>query len=189
MARQGGDQVALLPRDGIQRTERFEVGGLDRRDHCDGGRRDLRKPVDLTEVVCRHLQHGDPVFRQQLAERDRQTVESVIVGPVLEDLRSPCENLSDGFLGRGLAHAAGDPDDRHLGSMDEVLRPILHGLPRVVHHDAGRVSSAQIYGRLAKDSGRSSAHRVQRVCMPVSPLGHHRDKQLSRPDDSGVEAE
>ena len=101
-----------FPRNGLQRAEGLQVGRLDGRDDRDLRRRDLAEPGHLAEVIGGHLQHRDPVFGPQLAQRDRQAVEAVVVGAVLEDRELPRQHRRNRLFGRGLADAAGDADDR-----------------------------------------------------------------------------
>ena len=127
---------------------------LDGGDHGDVRRRDLGQPRHLAEVVGGHLQDGDPLVRQQLAERDGQTVEAVVVGPVLEDGEAAAQDGGNRLFGGGLADAAGDADHLHLLLGEDEARPLLDRLPRVGHDDAGGAVST---GVLAEDAGRAAA--------------------------------
>ena len=114
---QRGDQVAFLAGDGFQRAERLQVRRLDGRHHRDVRRCDPGQAADLAEVIRCHLQHRDAMLGAQLAQRDGQPIEAVVVGPILEDsgIRGKrTEHRGDGLLGRRFSYAAGDADNLHL---------------------------------------------------------------------------
>ena len=162
---------------------------LDGGDDGDVRRRDRAEPRHLAEVVGGHLHDGDPVFRQQLSQRDGQAVEAVVVRPVLEDREGAAQHGRDRLFGRGLADAAGDAHDlRRLLGEDEA-RPILDRLPRIRHDDARGVVQVCVEGLLAEDAGRAAPQRVGDVVVPVGAVGPDREEELAGLHQSRVVAE
>ena len=148
--------------------------------------------IDLTEMIRCDLENRDAVFGAELAQRDGQPVESVVVGPVLEDGVLRGQHRRDGLLGRGLAHAAGDADDLYLLFCQDEACPSLDGLPGIRDHDAG---GAYIHGVLAENAGRTAGAGVADVVMAIGALGLDRQEELpgrttreSKQNDSNVTA-
>ena len=146
------------------------------------------QPRHLAEVVGGHLEDGDSLVGQQLAQRDGQAVEAVVVGPVLEDGERPPRTAAIASLVGGLAHAAGDADDLGACGEDEA-RPVLDGLPGVGHDDAGGAEALRSSGLLAEDAGHACPARVGDVVVPVGAFGPDCQEKLAGLDQARVVAE
>ena len=155
---------------------------FDRRHHRDVGRCDPGQAADLAEVIRRHLQNSDALLGAQLAQRDGQPVEAVVVGPILENsgIRgNRTEHRGDRLLGRRFSYTAGDADNLHLLFRENETRPVLDRLTSIRHDDAG---GARVYRMLAEDTYCAAGAGVSDVIMAVGALGLDRKKELSRPD-------
>ncbi len=139
----GGDrreQVALLERDVLAAAEEFDVGRADVREHADRRLRDLGEAGDLAAMVHPHLDHRVGVVRFAPQQRERHAEVVVQVAAGREGRAAFHQDAGAELLGRRLAVASGDRDQRPVegapvssGEIGERLRRVLdrrRGSPR-----------------------------------------------------------
>ena len=96
------------------------------------------------------------LLRQQLAQRDGQAVEAVVVGAVLEDRPSAASTAAIASLVVVLPTLPVTPMTSTCCFGEDVARPVLDRLPRVGHDDAGDGERARLGGRSAQHAGRAA---------------------------------
>ena len=135
VAGHGLEDLALGLQDPLPAAQVLDVGVADVGDDRHVGGDDTGQVVDLAEVVHAHLQHAQLMLGVQAEEGQGQADLVVVVALGLQDPELLAQDRGDHVLGRGLAHAAGDADDRdgELG----LIGPghLAQGLHRVLHQN------------------------------------------------------
>ncbi len=105
---------------------------------------DVAQQGDLPRHVEAHLQHGPAVIAGQLEDRQRQADLVVEVAGVAQGAEPSFEQLGGDFLGRRLAHAAGDADDMDRQARTPVAGGLLQRRQHVRHAQEADVGEREI---------------------------------------------
>ena len=179
--RERHEKVALLQCDVFARTEELDVGRPHVREDADRGLRDGGEGGDLVSMVHAHLHDGEAVLVAAAQERERHSELVVEVAAGREGRSRDGQDPGAQLLRRGLAIAAGDPDERTLEAFAVAPREGGERRRRVVDVDQEAVGprdrlldSIHLYER----AGCPAPHHVAEETMCVVIGAYDRDEEI-----------
>ena len=200
--RQAGADFHLCLQYILPGAEIFQMRDTDHRDNACGRAGAAAQPLDLTRMVHPHFNHGILGGIVQPEQRVGHADVIVLVAFGLECFAERGQHRVAKFLGRSLAHAAGDADhfgaEKHPvvgGHADHGTGAVRHDnsairrdpLDRVVGDDIGGavtvgtggkiVSIDTLAGEADKDAARLDLAAVRNDCMDADRLGQRQAGQ------------
>jgi hypothetical protein len=183
-------EVTLLSRDLLAAAEELDVGGADVGDHAHRRPGDGGQARDLAAMVHAELHDDAVVAWIATQQRERKPELVVEIAGVLEARRRHAEDRGTHLLGRRLAVAAGDRDQRAVVARAVARRQRTERPRRVVGGEDGQIGCecvgqcAAAFDEEARGAALDGPHQVV-VGVEVRPADRH--EQLSGPDRARVD--
>ena len=185
--RERGDERGLLGGDRLHRAHLLEVDGAQGGDDPHLGLGDPGELGDLPAPAHAHLEHEHLGADGRAEDRQRQPDLGVEVALVGDDAELLAEHRAQEILGRRLADAAGDADDRAGQGAAPVAGQALQRVERVVRReDHGVVGGLGVAGADEHAPG-AGGERLLGEGSAVGVLAGQPDEEVAGADRAGVD--
>ncbi len=186
LRRQTGEQLALRPHDGFDRTEFTHVRAPGHRHHANVWRRQRGQAGDFAHMIRAHFDHGEAVFAAEFEQGQRHA--NVVVQIAFGRQRGASGGTHRGqqLFDRGFPRTAGDGHDLRRAGATPALRDGVQGGERISHDELRQRNFRQESAHHRRH--RTAFERGGQMIVAIEAFAAEGEKEVARLKAAGVGA-